>query len=125
MSDAPFQLRSLPGGVQELGESVREAAHREVMEETGVEIELLGLIDVIDSVRRDDADRVQFHYTLVDMAAEWRGGEPRPGDDAMGARWVPLAEIEAYLAWSETVRVIREGLALRDAGGPAGDDAGD
>lgn len=104
---------SLPGGVQEVGETVREAAHREVMEETGVEIELLGLVDVIDSMRHDDAGRVHFHYTLVDMAAEWRAGEPRGGDDAMGAKWVPIAEIEDHLDWTETLRVIREGLALR------------
>ncbi len=104
---------SLPGGVQELGETVREAAHREVREETGVEIELLGLVDVVDSVRRDDAGRVRFHYTLVDMAAEWRAGGLRAGDDAIGAEWVPLNEIEDYLEWSETLRVIREGLALR------------
>ncbi len=108
---------SLPGGVQELGETVRQAAHREVREETSVEIELLGLVDVIDSVRHDAAGKVRFHFTLVDMAAEWRAGEPRAGDDAAAAEWVALDEIEDYLAWSETVRVIREGLSLR---APAG-----
>ncbi len=104
---------SLPGGVQEVGETVREAAHREVMEETGVEIELLGLVDVVDSMRHDKEGRVHFHYTLVDMAAEWRAGAPRPGDDAMGAKWVPLADIELHLEWTETIRIIREGIALR------------
>ncbi|MEQ9361916.1 MAG: NUDIX domain-containing protein, partial [Rhodospirillales bacterium] len=58
---------SLPGGAQRVGETVNEGALREVMEETGIEAEVLGLIDVVDSMTRDDDGRLQFHYTLIDV----------------------------------------------------------
>jgi ADP-ribose pyrophosphatase YjhB (NUDIX family) len=107
---------SLPGGAQELGETVNEAALREVMEETGVEIEIIGLVDVVDSIRRDGDGQVEFHYTLVDLAAEWLSGEARPGSDADGVRWVPIAEIDDLGLWSETVRIVKQARDLRQGG---------
>lgn len=97
---------SLPGGKQELGETVRETAHREIREETAVEIEITGLLDVVDMVRKDGAGRVQFHYTLVDFTAEWVSGEAVAGTDAAAARWVCLEDIDQYRLWDETRRVI-------------------
>lgn len=105
---------SIPGGRQELGETTREAGLRELLEETGIEARLIGLIDVIDTVREDADGRVQFHYTLVDFAAEWVSGEPVADDDVSDAVWVPLAEIEQHGLWEETVRVIREAERLRE-----------
>jgi ADP-ribose pyrophosphatase YjhB (NUDIX family) len=97
---------SLPGGKQELGETVRETAHREIKEETGVDIEIVDLLDVVDLVRRDDAGRVRFHYTLVDFTARWQAGELVAGDDASDARWVRYEDLGNYKLWDETVRVI-------------------
>ena len=105
---------SIPGGGQELGESTRETALRELKEETGVDAELIGLIDVIDTIREDDNGRVQFHYTLVDFAAVWTAGEPMANDDVSDAVWAPLSELEEWGLWSETVRVIRAAVAIRD-----------
>ncbi len=105
---------SIPGGGQEVGETTRQAALRELSEETGIEARLLGLIDVIDTVRKDEEGNVQFHYTLVDFAAEWIAGEPVAGDDAADASWVRLSEIENRGLWSETVRVIRKAEKLRE-----------
>jgi ADP-ribose pyrophosphatase YjhB (NUDIX family) len=104
---------SLPGGKQELGETVQETAHREIKEETAVDIDVVGLLDVVDLVRRDDEGRVRFHYTLVDFTAEWRSGEAVAGDDAAAVRWVRLDDIDSYNLWDETVRVIRLSASRR------------
>ena len=106
---------SIPGGGQELGETTREAALRELKEETGVDAELIGLIDVIDTVREDEEGRIQFHYTLVDFAAIWTSGEPVADDDVSDAQWVLLSDLEDKGLWSETIRVIREAVMMRDA----------
>jgi len=121
---------SIPGGKQKLGETWRATAVREVREETGVEIAVIGLIDVVDAIVRDgdpllpgvrikpeDADPAQpvrFHYTLVDCAAVWTGGAVKAGSDAAHAEWWPLARLDELPLWSETVRIITEAAALRD-----------
>ncbi|MEQ9198335.1 MAG: NUDIX hydrolase, partial [Rhodospirillales bacterium] len=101
---------SIPGGGQELGETVAEAAVREVLEETGISITVKGLIDVVDLIRpSEDPDRtgIEFHYTLIDLAAVWLEGEPVAGDDVTEARWVPTNDLADYILWSETERIIR------------------
>ena len=97
---------SLPGGRQELGETTREAGVREVREETGLEVEIKDLIDVVDTIHRDDEGHVHMQYTLVDYRAEWVSGEPEAGTDAADARWVNPADLPAYNLWDETLRVI-------------------
>ena len=94
---------SLPGGRVEPGETVRDAALRELREETGVEAELGPLVDVVDGLFPDEGR----HYVLIDFAARWTSGEPVAGDDAAEARFWPLKDIATRVAWSETVRVIR------------------
>lgn len=97
---------SLPGGAQRVGETVNEGAIREVMEETGIEAHVLGLIDVVDSMTKDAEGRLQFHYTLVDVVCRWVAGEPKADGDAADALWVPLADIPDLELWSETRRII-------------------
>jgi 8-oxo-dGTP diphosphatase len=98
---------SLPGGRQELGETVAEAARREAREETGLEITVRDVVAVVDLIERDADGRVQFHYTLIDVLAEWQSGEAVAADDAAEAAWVTLDELPRYNLWSETERVIR------------------
>tara|TARA_Y100000813_G_scaffold182721_1_gene152638 strand:- start:54 stop:494 length:441 start_codon:yes stop_codon:yes gene_type:complete len=103
---------SLPGGAQKLGETVYQGAIREVLEETCIEAEVLGLIDVVDSMTKDDEGRLQFHYTLVDVVCRWVAGEPKAAADAADALWMPLSEIPSLPLWSETQRIIEMGAKL-------------
>lgn len=104
---------SLPGGLQKIGETVFEAARREVREETAIAIHVLGMVDVVDSIRRDAHGRVQYHYTLVDVHAEWQAGEPKGGTDASDAAWFALEDIPALGMWAETVKIIERSRQMR------------
>lgn len=104
---------SLPGGRQRLGETVRAAARREVREEAGIEIEIAGLLDVIDSLTHDADGGVAYHYTLIDFVAVWRDGALCAGDDAAEACWADPDDLDGYDLWSETLRVIHLARAQR------------
>lgn len=100
---------SVPGGRLEWGETLQDAALRELKEETSVDAELLGLIDVIDGVfPARPGGEITRHYVLIDYAARWTGGEPMAGDDAAEARFVSRDEAMELVEWEETRRVIAE-----------------
>jgi 8-oxo-dGTP diphosphatase len=104
---------SLPGGAQQLGEALADAARREVLEETGLAVDLGEVIATVDSIERDPQGRVRYHYTLIDFMAEARGAALVPGDDAADARWFELDEIAGLGLWSETLRIIELARARR------------
>lgn len=100
---------SLPGGAQEAGETLHEAALRELREETGLEAEIIGLVDAVDLMPGHDNES---HYTLIDFLARCTGGALEPGSDAADARWFPLGDLGSLNLWEETRRVIRKAAAL-------------
>ncbi len=102
---------SLPGGAQELGETAEHAARRELREESGLEAGPLVLAANVDSIHRDGEGRVQFHYTILDFAGAWQGGEPVAGGDVSAAVFAPLDGLGPYALWDEAHRVI--GIARR------------
>lgn len=97
---------SLPGGAQRLGETAEQGARRELFEEAGLEAGALRLVAHVDSIHHDEVGRVRFHYTILDFAGDWRGGEVRAGDDALDARFVPFAELDRFGLTAEVRRVI-------------------
>jgi 8-oxo-dGTP diphosphatase len=81
-------LYSLPGGVVEIGETLHEAALRELDEEVGVKAEIVAFNDHVESIVRDDSGGVQAHYVIASFVARWIGGEPRTSEEADSVMWV-------------------------------------
>jgi ADP-ribose pyrophosphatase YjhB (NUDIX family) len=108
----PLQAEwSIPGGVLEVGELVREAAVRETREETGLIVEPGELLGVYDRVLRDPEKRVQYHYVLIDFLCRWVAGDLAAASDAAEVRWFRREELAGLKLAKDTLDVIRKGFA--------------
>ncbi|MDA8138355.1 MAG: NUDIX hydrolase [Desulfobacteraceae bacterium] len=99
---------AIPGGKVDLGETLAQAAEREILEETGLTIVAGEPVYTFELVERDGDGRVRYHYVIIDLAAEYLGGKPRAGDDAEEARWVAPEELAALGIHPRTRELLRK-----------------
>jgi len=105
---------SVPGGRVELGESLEEAAARELLEETGLRATLGPPVVLLDRVVRDAAGQVAYHYAIVDFLGTAPVGEVRAASDALEARFVALAEVAALATTHGLLAAVAHAAAVRD-----------
>ncbi|GJL91090.1 NUDIX hydrolase [Hyphococcus sp.] len=107
----PFKGQwSIPGGGLEYGERLKDAVIREVREETGIEIRVLGLLDAFDGL---PAETGHPHVVMIDYVADWVSGDPVAGDDAAEAEFVSLEEAKSRLAWDVTRQAVARAAEWR------------
>jgi ADP-ribose pyrophosphatase YjhB (NUDIX family) len=115
---APLQGRwSIPGGVLEIGETLRKAAIREAREETGLTIEPGDLLGVFERVLPDEYGRMKYHYVLIDFLCRRVSGELTAGDDAEDVRWFRRDDLARLELARETEEVILKGFEKADEAG--------
>ena len=99
---------AIPGGRLHWGESLQAAAEREVLEETGIRIHAREPVFAFDVIERDPAGHCHLHYVIIDLEADYLGGEPRAADDARDARWVRPEELAELPVNATTRRLLHE-----------------
>jgi ADP-ribose pyrophosphatase YjhB (NUDIX family) len=102
---------SVPGGMLELGEKLRDGVRREALEETGVAVEVGEILDVFDSIFTDVQGRTQYHYVLIDYLCRPIAGEARAGSDVSDVRWVSVEALPAMALRESIEQVVRKGLS--------------
>jgi 8-oxo-dGTP diphosphatase len=113
-------LWSIPGGKVQPGESLQDAAEREILEETGIVIRVGELAYHFEFIERDDQGAIRYHYVVLDYYGEYVSGKPCAGDDASDARWVRFDEMSSLALNASTRKALRQLYPQRLAGGGVG-----
>ncbi|KQC11060.1 MAG: hypothetical protein APR62_10675 [Smithella sp. SDB] len=100
-------LWAIPGGTLKLGESMRECAAREILEETGIMIKVRDCVYVFDFIERDSKRKIKFHFVIVDFAADFVSGVPRGADDALEARWISRKDLRELPVAVNTINALK------------------
>jgi 8-oxo-dGTP diphosphatase len=103
---------SLPGGRLELGETLEAGLAREMLEETGLEVEVGPIVDVFDRILLDPERRVRYHYVLIDYLCRPVGGSLTHGSDVAAAEFVAPGDLERYRLTPKATSVIEKGIAI-------------
>ena len=101
-------LWAVPGGAVEPGETLQEAAEREIFEESGVVIRAGEPIFAFDLIEKDETGALKFHYVIVDLRAEYVSGEPVAADDASDARWLKPRDLDSLDVVPVTLELLRK-----------------
>ena len=101
-------LWAIPGGRVELGETLQEAAEREILEETGITIHAREPVYTFDYIERGESASPRFHYVIIDLTADHVAGEIMAGDDAAEARWVAADELAGLKVSSKTLKLLKK-----------------
>ena len=104
---------SLPGGALETGESLADAVRREAREETGLEIEPLGVLEIFERIMRDAAGVAEYHYVLIDYVCRITGGQLAAGDDVCRVEWVRRRDLSKLQITEGTLGVIEKAFRQR------------
>jgi len=101
-------LWSIPGGLVELGEKIKDAVCREVKEETGLDVRVGEIADATEIITRDEEGKVKYHFVIVDFFAEVLRGELKPSSDALEAKWVEFKDLRKYRLTETVERLFKK-----------------
>jgi len=112
-------LWSLPGGALETGETIAEGVQREVLEETGLTVEPLQIVEIFERIMRDATGKAEYHYVLIDAICQVTGGSLAAADDVSDVRWVSKQDLGSIRLTEGTLTVIEKAYSIVLCSAPA------